>query len=199
MAALAVALFIVFVYFLLPGWSRKGIAFGLRVLDGIPDILFMIGTQLLVIYVFKETGLNVANVATVQGERAVLLPVVSLAIPTMLMFLKLLILRFGQEIEKDYVVLARAKGISPPAILNHHVLRNVVVSTVYYIRHHLWFILSNLYLVEVLFNVPGISWFIKDYPTTEVFTVALLLIYVPLYLSFHLFEWAIPGEWRHGG
>lgn len=68
LAALAVALFIVFVYFLLPGWSRKGIAFGLRVLDGIPDILFMIGTQLLVIYVFKETGLNVANVATVQGS-----------------------------------------------------------------------------------------------------------------------------------
>ncbi|UTE72647.1 peptide ABC transporter permease [Rossellomorea marisflavi] len=199
LAALAVALFIVFVYFLLPGWSRKGIAFGLRVLDGIPDILFMIGAQLLVIYVFKETGLAVASVATVQGERAVLLPVLSLAIPTMLMFLKLLILRFGQEVEKDYVVLARAKGVSPPAILNHHVLRNVVVSTVYYIRHHLWFILSNLYLVEVLFNVPGISWFIKDYPTTEVFTVALLLIYVPIYLSFHLFEWAIPREWRHGG
>ncbi|WP_370295583.1 peptide ABC transporter permease [Rossellomorea marisflavi] len=199
LAALAVALFIVLVYFLLPGWSRKGIAFGLRVLDGIPDILFMIGAQLLVIYVFKEMGLAVANVATIHGERAVLLPVVSLAIPTMLMFLKLLILRFGQEIEKDYVVLARAKGVSPPAILNHHVLRNVVVSTVYYIRHHLWFILSNLYLVEVLFNVPGISWFIKDYPTTEVFTVALLVIYVPSYLLFQLFEWAVPVEWRHGG
>ncbi|MGX1265540.1 peptide/nickel transport system permease protein [Rossellomorea marisflavi] len=190
------SLIVVYFYFFVNNKCKTIIRTLVSLLEGIPDVLLIVFTQLIVILFYKKTGIIFANLATTEDTRAWILPVICLSIPTFLMYLKLMILRFSEELTKDYVVLAKSKGISFFQLLNRHVLRNVIISFGFYMKHNLWFILSNMFIVEILFNVSGISTFIRDYPTTEVFTVSLILIFIPIYIIYQLLDLIIPNEWR---
>ncbi|MBG9855685.1 ABC transporter permease subunit [Bacillus wiedmannii] len=163
-------------------------------LESIPDILLIIGLQLLIVWIYKKTNLLIMNIARVGDESIVFLPVLCLSLPTILMFTKLLLFRFEMELQKDYVLLARAKGFDKLYILNRHILRNVLLSMLYFSKTNIWFMLSNLYIIEYLFNIPGIFLFLKEYPNPEIFTLALILIYTPIFITFKLFDIFIPNE-----
>lgn len=168
-------------------------------LESIPDILFIIGLQLLVIFIYKQTNILFMNVARVGEKDVVLLPILCLSLPTITLFVKLLLFRFETEMQKDYVLLARAKGLDKLHILNQHVLRNVLLSMLYFSKTNIWFMLSNLYIIEYFFNIPGIFLFVKAYSSPEVFTVAILLIYIPIFIIFKLFHIFIPDELKGDG
>ncbi|MGG2935023.1 ABC transporter permease subunit [Bacillus pacificus] len=163
-------------------------------LESIPDILLIIGLQLLIVWIYKKTNLLIMNIARVGDESIVFLPVLCLSLPTILMFTKLLLFRFEMELQKDYVLLARAKGFDKLYILNRHILRNVLLSMLYFSKTNIWFMLSNLYIIEYLFNISGIFLFLKEYPNPEIFTLALILIYTPIFIIFKLFDIFIPNE-----
>ncbi|EMA6343922.1 ABC transporter permease subunit [Bacillus cytotoxicus] len=163
-------------------------------LESIPDILLIIGLQLLIVWIYKKTNLLIMNIARVGNENIVFLPVLCLSLPTILMFTKLLLFRFEMELQKDYVLLARAKGFDKLYILNRHILRNVLLSMLYFSKTNIWFMLSNLYIIEYFFNISGIFLFLKEYPNPEIFTIALILIYTPIFIAFKLFDIFIPNE-----
>ena len=54
--------------------------------------------------------------------------------------------------------------------------------------------LSNLYIIEWIFNTGGIFMFLKSYfgIRVEVFIVSVLLIYIPIFILFKLFHYLIP-------
>ncbi|WP_459500383.1 ABC transporter permease subunit [Bacillus sp. C1] len=165
-------------------------------LESIPDILFIIGSQILVVWFFKQTGFLPVKIAALKGESIRGLPIICLSIPTTIMFVKLLLLRFETELEKDYVLFAKAKGLEHFYILNRHVLRNVLLSTLFFAKTNIWFMLSNLYIIEWLFNTHGIFIFMKDYQTIEIFTVSVLLIYIPIIILFKLFHYFVPDAMK---
>lgn len=101
-------------------------------IESIPDILVILSLQIFVVWVFKITGTLVVNIAAVADKPIFLLPIISLSIPTTIMFIKLLLLKFEGELEKDYVLFAKAKGLNKFHILKIHVLRNVVLSVLYF-------------------------------------------------------------------
>ncbi|MBO9129189.1 ABC transporter permease subunit [Bacillus sp. 165] len=137
----------------------------------------------------------VFNIASTAEHKSVILPAVCLSIPVIPMLVKILLFRFEGEMEKDYVTYAKAKGMQPLYILNVHVLRNVMFSIMQFMKTSIWFMLSNLFINEILFNIPGIFNFIKQYTTVqtpELFAIALFLIYFPIFLIFELYDAVIP-------
>ncbi|MED0984919.1 MULTISPECIES: ABC transporter permease subunit [Bacillus cereus group] len=170
----------------------------LTFLESIPDILLILGSQILVIWFFKQTGFLPFQIAAIGGESIRGLPIFCLSIPTTIMFVKLLVLRFENELEKDYVLFAQAKGLDRFHILNRHILRNVLLSTLFFAKTNIWFMLSNLYIIEWIFNTRGIFIFVKSYPDMkiELFIVSVLLIYIPIFILFKLFHYLVPAAMK---
>ncbi|MFK2794116.1 ABC transporter permease subunit [Bacillus cereus] len=155
-------------------------------LESIPDILLILLSQLLFVIVFQKTGFMPIKLAGLGEERVRLLPIICLTIPTTLLFIKLLLLRFKEEMEKDYSIFAKSKGLSLQHILTHHVSRNVLLTTIYYAKTNILFMLSNLYIIEWIFNTYGMFVFVKENSKLEIFTVSLVILYVPLFILFRI-------------
>ncbi len=115
-------------------------------LESIPDILLILVSQILVIWFFKQTGFLPFQIASIGGESIRGLPILCLSIPTTIMFVKMLVLRFENELEKDYVLFAKAKGLNRFHILNRHILRNVLLSTLFFAKTNVFL----CYLIYIL-------------------------------------------------
>ncbi|WHY31406.1 ABC transporter permease subunit [Bacillus wiedmannii] len=155
-------------------------------LESIPDILLILLSQLLVVILFQKTGFMPVKLAGLGEERIRLLPIICLTIPTTLLFIKLLLLRFKEELEKEYSLFAKSKGLSLRHILIHHISRNVLLTTIYYAKTNILFMLSNLYIIEWIFNTYGMFVFVKENSKLEIFTVSLVILYVPLFILFRI-------------
>ncbi|WP_139023916.1 ABC transporter permease subunit, partial [Bacillus cereus] len=131
-------------------------------LESIPDILLILLSQLLVVIIFQKTGFMPIKLAGLAEERIRLLPIICLTIPTTLLFIKLLFLRFKEELVKEYSLFAKSKGLSLRHILTHHISRNVLLTTIYYAKTNVLFMLSNLYIIEWIFNTYGMFVFVKE-------------------------------------
>lgn len=63
----------------------------------------------------------------------------------------------------------------------------------------LWFMLSNLLVIEILFNIYGITNFVYRHGNPAVFTIASMLVFIPMYAFFVLGsmwtnKWAVQNE-----
>lgn len=109
-------------------------------LESIPDILLILVSQILVVWFLNKqvfTFSNCFNWRRVdQG-----LPILCLSIPTTIMFVKMVVLRFENELEKDYVLFAKAKGLGRFHILNRHILRNVLLSTLFFAKTNIFYVI----------------------------------------------------------
>lgn len=202
LAAFFISLFVAFciVYVIMSSSPRiqHRIKSFLIFLESIPDILLILVSQILVVWFFKQTGFLPFQIASIGGESIRGLPIFCLSIPTTILFVKMLVLRFENELEKDYVLFAKAKGLNRIHILNRHVLRNVLLSTLFFAKTNIFFMLSNLYIIEWIFNTGGIFMFLKSYEgiRVEVFIVSVLLIYIPIFILFKLFHYLIPAAMK---
>ena len=82
------------------------------------------------------------------------------------------------EINKDYIKLARIKGLSTAQIMYRHVLRNAFVPMVAYVPSSAIMTISGSLLVERFFSVPGMGPLLTDsinrYDTNVVQTLVIL-------------------------
>ena len=62
-----------------------------------------------------------------------------------------------EELAKDYVRTARAKGLGAPAVVGRHVLRNALIPTVTVIGLQTGYLLGGSVVVERLFAWPGVG------------------------------------------
>ena len=104
-----------------------------------------------------------------------------------------------EELGKQYVATARAKGLSEGAVLYVHVLKNASISIVTLLGDELTFFLSGSAVVEVVFGWPGMGQLIitsivqRDLPvvTACVFTLALIVILINLTVDL-FYTWLDP-------
>lgn len=61
------------------------------------------------------------------------------------------------ELRKDYVLLARAKGMGKMSVLTKHCLRNVIPTIINIMAVSVPHIISGTYVAETVFNYPGIG------------------------------------------
>ncbi len=201
LAAFFISLFIAFciVYVIMSSSPRiqHRIKSFLIFLESIPDILLILVSQILVVWFFKQTGFLPFQIASIGGESIRGLPILCLSIPTTIMFVKMVVLRFENELEKDYVLFAKAKGLGRFHILNRHILRNVLLSTLFFAKTNI-FLCYLIYIFRMDLNTGGIFMFLKSYEgiRVEVFIVSVLLIYIPIFILFKLFHYLIPAAMK---
>ncbi|NUR78099.1 MAG: ABC transporter permease [Thermoleophilia bacterium] len=90
------------------------------------------------------------------------LPAVALALTATGLVVKITRAAFAEELQKDYVVFARARGIRPRRVLVGFVLRNAATPIVTAAGLILAYMLAGSVLVEVTFALPGIGALLVD-------------------------------------
>lgn len=170
---------------------KSKIMWFLTIIESLPDIFYIIALQFLTIMFFKKTGTLLFNVASAGDDRAYFLPIVCLSLPLTLLLTKFLIQQFEKEQGKLYVEYAVTKGMKPLYIFNIHIFKNVLFSLYHYSKTAIWFVISNLVILEYMFNMTGIIYFIFR-KSPEIFVIGILMIYLPLYLIYRICDWLIP-------
>ena len=131
-----------------------------------------------------------------QGEvMTYVLPLISLSIGNIAYYAMWLRRYMVDESNKDYIRLARAKGVPNGKISRSHVFRNAFVPLVQYIPNSILFTLMGSLYVESLYSVPGMGGLlvtaIKRQDNTLV--QALVLIYAVISILGLLFGDILMG------
>ena len=106
---------------------------------------------------------------------------------------------FLEEIGKDYVRTARAKGLSEPRVLTAHVLRNALIPIVTSAGGYLPIVFLGSLVFESFFGLPGLGAYVIDAISAQDFAVVRTmvflgsLIYVASYVVIDLaYTWIDP-------
>ena len=97
-----------------------------------------------------------------KDMRTAILPVLSLALPSIASYAMWLRRYMVDEQNKDYIKLARAKGVPEKRIWFRHVFRNSVVPMVQLIPGSLLMTISGSIYVESLYSIPGMGGLLVD-------------------------------------
>ncbi len=164
-----------------------------NILESIPDLFIAMSLQLLTLAIFDATGIVIFHVAT-YDEKAYLAPIITLAILPMVSLFKILLLMIEEELLKDYVVLAKSKGMKKFYILSRHVLKNILPNTFYHSKVIVWGALSSQFVIERVFNVRGLSdILIGDFRPITI-AVALILVFTPFFLFYQFVDFMIKED-----
>ena len=129
------------------------------------------------------------------NPKSYILPVISLSIGNIAYYAMWLRRYMVDEANKDYIRLARAKGVPGSKISFRHVFRNAFVPLVQYIPNSILFTLMGSLYVESLYSVPGMGGLlvtaIKRQDNTLV--QALVLIYAVISILGLLFGDILMG------
>ena len=104
-----------------------------------------------------------------------------------------------EEINKQYVATARAKGLAENAVLYRHVLKNASISIVTLMGDELAGFMNGSTVVEIIFGWPGIGKLLidainaRDLPlvTAAVFVIALMVMVINLGVDL-VYTWLDP-------
>jgi peptide/nickel transport system permease protein len=106
---------------------------------------------------------------------------------------------FLDETSADYVRTARAKGVSEPGVLVHHVLKNAMIPIVTYTAVMVPFLLLGAFLMERYFSLPGVGDLMisainnGDFPVLKGLTMVLAIAYSAMVLLTDLiYAWVDP-------
>ena len=64
---------------------------------------------------------------------------------------------YSEEVQMDYVIMARAKGLKKSEIIFRHVLKNALIPVVTYLGPAIAFLITGSFVVESIFSIPGIG------------------------------------------
>jgi ABC-type dipeptide/oligopeptide/nickel transport system permease component len=113
-----------------------------------------------------------------------ILPVIALGFGPMTYFARLVRGTMLETLQQDYVRTARAKGLRWRRVVGLHVLRNSLIPVVTAAGPLLGFIITGSFVIELIFNIPGIGQYYvsavtsRDYSVVMGLTVLLSVIIV---------------------
>ena len=117
------------------------------------SLVLVIGARL-----FKLPSMySVRNVA-----RSSILPVVCLALISTAGYMLWTRRYMVDELNKDYIKLARLKGLSSRSVMYRHVLKNAFVPLAQYLPYSMLLTIGGSLLVERFFSVPGMGTLLTD-------------------------------------
>ena len=126
-------------------------------IQAVPNAVYFIFVQLY--------GSDLFGVSMLYKETewtSLILPVISLALPSISSYAMWLRRYMVDETNKDYIKLARAKGVPNSTIWFRHVFRNSVVPMVNLIPGSILLTISGSIYVESLYSIPGMGGLLVD-------------------------------------
>jgi peptide/nickel transport system permease protein len=148
---------------------------------------FWVGLMLVQLFSFH---LRLLPSVGAHGPQSVILPAVTLGLPTGALVGQVLAKSLSQALEEPYVTTARAKGVGRVAIHLRHALRNAAIPALTVLGYLVGNLLAGAVVVETVFNRPGLGRLtvaavsVQDIPLVQgivvfaaaVFVVANLLV-----------------------
>ncbi len=189
-----VALVIAVLITIAPENVKNKLKGGINLFEAVPDLLVIFLFQFFVITLYKTTGLKFLQLYGLFGHKPYFVPIMTVSFLPLFLFLQFLLNVIGEEQNQPYVLYLKAKGIGRIRILLVHILRNIFPLLLLQLRLIVWVLLSNIYLVEVVFNLNGFNQQIfkiifmeGDFATL---VVCLLMLALPL-LMIEAIGWGI--------
>ena len=133
-------------------WVRTTILFGTIFGAGIPN--FVIALVLALVFGVQWKLLPVVGL---DSWTSYLLPVLSLVVYPTAVVTRLMSHACRRELQKEYVVLAKVKGLSMRRIAWTHVWKNAWIPVLNYAGPAAAFLLTGSFVVENIFTIPGLG------------------------------------------
>ena len=129
-------------------------------------IVFINAVPAAVYYIFLQMyGTSALQIPMLFDENKLvtwILPVVSISLGSTASYAMWLRRYMVDEMNKDYVRLARAKGVAEKKIMMWHVFRNAFVPMIQYIPTSLLYTISGSIYIESLYSIPGMGGLLVD-------------------------------------
>ena len=132
-------------------WDKFGTVF-IVIVQAVPSAVYHLLIQL-----YGSEILGVSMLFNDRNPMTWVLPVFSLSIGNIVYYAMWLRRYMVDESNKDYIRLARAKGVPAGKISRSHVFRNAIVPLVQYIPQSILFTLMGSLYVESLYSIPGMG------------------------------------------
>lgn len=153
---------------------------------GVSAPSFWIGVMF--IYIFGFVLNLVPVMSTGFGFDRIILPAITLAIPMAAKYSMQVRTTILEEMNQDYVIGARSRGLSSKKILFRHILPNAMLPLVTMLGLSIGSLLGGTAVIEVIFFYPGIGSLVvdavsaRDYPLIQALVLWIALVYMILNL-----------------
>ncbi|HEY0572803.1 MAG TPA: ABC transporter permease [Pseudonocardia sp.] len=115
---------------------------------------FWVGLMLVQLFAFQ---LRLLPSVGANGVESVVLPAITLGLPTGALVAQVLAKSLSQALDEPYIVTARAKGVGRVAIHFRHALRNATIPALTVLGYVVGNLLAGSVVVETVFNRPGLG------------------------------------------
>ena len=137
-------------------WDRIGTVY-IVFINAVPAAVYYIFIQM-----YGTGALNIPMLFDENNYVTWILPVFSMSLGSTASYAMWLRRYMVDELNKDYVRLARAKGVSDKKIMMRHVFRNAFVPMIQYIPTSLLYTISGSIYIESLYSIPGMGGLLVD-------------------------------------
>ena len=200
LAAILISVAVSYVMMLMPRKLFRASEKVVNILDGIPDVFLVVLFQLFIIWLFKKTDFLLFDIYTTGEEQIYMLPVICLSFLPVVFLVKQFLFQLKEEESKPYVEFSFSKGFKKSYTIWFHVFRNVWIHFFLHLKPIFLFMLSNLLVIEILFNIKGFMTVLLRTATSSspAFFIGMLLIFVPFYIVFTIGSLLLK-KWLKGG
>ena len=137
-------------------WDKIGTMY-IVFINAVPAAVYYIFIQM-----YGTSALGISMLFDLNAPITWILPIFSMALGNTAYYAMWLRRYMVDEMNKDYVRLARAKGVSGPNIMMKHVLRNAFVPMIQYIPTSLLYTICGSIYIESLYSIPGMGGLLVD-------------------------------------
>ncbi len=128
---------------------------------------------------------------TVEGFKAYILPCVTLSLIPIALIARLTRSSMLEVLNREYVTVARAKGLAERRVVIGHGLRNALAPVVTYVGLQYGFLLGGAVVTETIFSLPGVGRLVvtsisqRDYPMIQgaILMIAVIFVLINLFVD----------------
>jgi peptide/nickel transport system permease protein len=174
--------------------------FLLNILAVIPDFVIIIFSLLFAIKFYQLTGIKVISLRPDGGALNIWFPMVLVGLGPTLYLFKLVAVKYYQISGEDYIRTAVAKGMRVNYINFQHVFKNIEPFIIAELTKIVSLAIGNLFIIEYLLNVTGITKFIflsNEVQPIAVGLFSMLLISFIVYFSTRLLLYLFKRGFLH--
>lgn len=158
----------------------------------------------ILITIFSEK-LKILPTSGYGSFKHLILPSVILASGTIGVIMRLNRATLIEEINKNYVITAKAKGLFDEKIIMRHALLNSIMPIITYLGNYFGGILGGSAIIETIFAIPGIGSFVvegifsRDYPVIQGYVLFMGVTYITFNLLVDICYVILNPQIRLGG
>ena len=195
--------------------SRGFLAFSLA---GVSLPTFLIGILLILVFavqlgwlpsfgrgeVEQVTSWWSTGLLTWSGQKALILPAITLGLFQMTLILRLVRAEMLEVLRSDYIKFARARGLRERSVNFRHALRNTLVPVITIVGLQLGGLVAFSLVTETVFQWPGMGLLfiqsvgVADIPVMSAYLLLIAVLFVSLNLIVDLLYYAVDPRLRAG-